>query len=195
MPMSVVKSKRGESDMEFVHTARELQIYTIKKCVGFPKRYTFYVSQPIANSATRIHQYTKMANSIYPTNPHEVQMRRDYLLKTNAELKITLNEKKTQIVKLTHGFTFLKARIYLTESGKVIKKIPKESVTRERRKLKKLLPLCEKGKITLEDVSQSRQSWRAYADNFDAHKSARGIERLFNRLFAKPQVNREPVYA
>lgn len=112
-----------------------------------------------------------------------------------AELKITLNEKKTQIVKLTHGFTFLKARIYLTESGKVIKKIPKESVTRERRKLKKLLPLCEKGKITLEDVSQSRQSWRAYADNFDAHKSARGIERLFNRLFAKPQVNREPVYA
>lgn len=46
--MSVPKGKRGESDVEFLRTARELQLYTIKKCVSFPKRYTFYVSQPIA---------------------------------------------------------------------------------------------------------------------------------------------------
>ena len=84
--MSVVKSKRGESDMEFIHTARELQIYTIRKCVKLPKRYTFYVSQPLANAATRIHEYVKMANSIYPLNAHEAQMRCDYLLRANAEL-------------------------------------------------------------------------------------------------------------
>ena len=84
--MSVIKSKRNESEMEFVHTARQLQIHTIQKCVGFPKRYTFYVSQPIANCATRIHEYVKCANSIYPTNQHEVQMRRDYMLRANAEL-------------------------------------------------------------------------------------------------------------
>ena len=84
--MSVIKSKRNESEMEFVHTARQLQIHTIQKCVGFPKRYTFYVSQPIANCATRIHEYVKCANSIYPTNQHVVQMRRDYMLRANAEL-------------------------------------------------------------------------------------------------------------
>ena len=84
--MSVIRSQRAESEMEFIYTARELQKYTIQKCVGFPKRYTFYVSQPIANSATRIHQYVKMANSVYPTNAHEVQIRRDYLIKANAEL-------------------------------------------------------------------------------------------------------------
>lgn len=84
--MSVLKCNRTESEMEFVYTARQLQIHTIQKCVGFPKRYTFYVSQPIAACATRIHEYVKCANSIYPTNQHEVQMRRDYLLKANAEL-------------------------------------------------------------------------------------------------------------
>ena len=84
--MSVIKSKRNESEMEFVHTARQLQIHTIQKCVGFPKRYTFYISQPIANCATRIHEYVKCANSFYPTNQHEVQMRRDYMLRANAEL-------------------------------------------------------------------------------------------------------------
>lgn len=84
--MAVIKSERTESEMEFVHTARQLQIYTIQKVVNFPKRYTFYVSQPIANAATRIHEDVKMANSIYPTNQHEAQMRRDYLLRANAEL-------------------------------------------------------------------------------------------------------------
>ena len=90
--MSVVRSKRGESDMEFVHTARELQIYTIKKCISFPKRYTFYISQPISEAATHIHQFVKMANSIYPLNAHEAQMRRDYLLRANAELNSLISQ-------------------------------------------------------------------------------------------------------
>lgn len=90
--MSVPRSKRATSEMEFVHTARELQIYTIKKCVNFPKRYTFYISQPIANASTRIHEYVKMANSIYPTNQHEAQIRRDYLLRANAELQSMVSQ-------------------------------------------------------------------------------------------------------
>ena len=90
--MSVIRSQRAESEMEFIYTARELQKYTIQKCVGFPKRYTFYVSQPIANSATRIQQYVKMANSVYPTNAHEAQIRRDYLIKANAELNSLVSQ-------------------------------------------------------------------------------------------------------
>jgi hypothetical protein len=90
--MSVIKSKRGESEMEFIHTARQLHIHTIQKCVGFPKRYTFYVSQPLAEMATRIHEYVKCANSIYPVNQHEVQMRRDYLLRANAELNSMISQ-------------------------------------------------------------------------------------------------------
>lgn len=84
--MSVVRSKRGESEVEFLHTARELEMYSIRKCVNFPKRFTFYLSQPIASIATRIYENVKKANSIYPTNQHEAQMRRDYLLTANAEL-------------------------------------------------------------------------------------------------------------
>lgn len=84
--LSVIKSKRDESEVEFIHTARELQIYSIQKCVNFPKRYTFYVSQNIVGCATRIHQCVKCANSVYPTNQHEAQIRRDYLIHAYAEL-------------------------------------------------------------------------------------------------------------
>ena len=84
--MSVVKSERATSDLQFLYTARELQIYSIKKCVNFPKRYTFYISQTLASIATRIHEDVKKGNSIYPTNKHEAQMRIDCFLKAKAEL-------------------------------------------------------------------------------------------------------------
>ncbi len=38
------------------------------------------------------------------------------------DLGIVLNDKKTQIVKLLHGFIWLKAKIYLPEMGKVVKR-------------------------------------------------------------------------
>ena len=78
--------------MEFIHTARELQLYSIRKCTGFPKRYTFYVSQPIANASTRIHELVKMANSVYPLNQHEAQIRRDYFIRANAELQSLISQ-------------------------------------------------------------------------------------------------------
>ena len=85
--MSVIRSSRSVSDVQFLYTARELQIYTIRKCVSFPKRYTFYVSQPLAAAATRVHEDVKRGNSIYPANQHEVQLRRDYFLQAVAELQ------------------------------------------------------------------------------------------------------------
>ena len=90
--MSVIKSKRTTSDMEFLATARRLQIYTIQKCVSFPQRYTFYVSQPLANASTRIYEDVKRGNSIYPLNQHEVQMRRDCFLRANAELQSMISQ-------------------------------------------------------------------------------------------------------
>lgn len=90
--MSVIKSKRSTSDMEFLATARKLEIYTIRKCVGFPKRFTFYVSQPLANATTRIYEEVKRGNSIYPLNQHEVQMRRDCFLRAYAELQSVISQ-------------------------------------------------------------------------------------------------------
>lgn len=101
------------------------------------------------------------------------------------ELGITLNEKKTQIVKLSHGFTWLKGRFYLTQTGKVIKKIYKRSVTRERRKLKKLKKFCDSGKVTVNDVWCAFQSWRAYALHFNAYHTIQNMEILYNQLYGK----------
>ena len=73
--MSVPVGERDPSEMEFVANARKLQIYTIKKCKGLHKSYTFYIGIPLADSARKIHSCAKRANSINPTNQHEAQMR------------------------------------------------------------------------------------------------------------------------
>ena len=86
--MSVIKSKRKVSEMEFLMNARRLQVYTVQKCVSvIPKRYTFYLGEEIALCARRIYGGVKKGNSIYPTNAHEVQLRRDYFLRALADLQ------------------------------------------------------------------------------------------------------------
>ena len=91
--MSVIKSKRGESEAEFLANARALQAYTIRKCVNaIPKRYTFYIGQNIAAIATRVYELVKCGNIIYPLNQHEAQIRRDYFLRAHAELQNLISQ-------------------------------------------------------------------------------------------------------
>ena len=120
---------------------------------------------------------------------------KDYLMKCLDRIRevcresgIILNEKKTQIVKISHGFTFLKARFYLTETGKVVRKIYKKSIVRERRKLKKFVPLLESGVMSYTDVTTAFQSWCAYAKNFSAWHTIQNMCRLYNELFIYPWI-------
>ena len=99
------------------------------------------------------------------------------------ELGIELNEKKTQIVKLSRGFTYLKARIYLTETGKVVRKIYKRSVTRMRQRMKKFKRMVQAGRIPLETVRMSVQCWMSYALNFDAVGTVKSIIDLIYEIF------------
>ena len=77
--MSVYKSQRGLSAIQYVENARQLQIFTIKNCVKFPKRYTYIVVQKIAELAEDIDTHVRIAESIVPTNLREAQNKRDEL--------------------------------------------------------------------------------------------------------------------
>ena len=91
--MSVVRSKRSDSSLEFLNTARKLQIYTVQKCVSvIPKRYTFYLGTGLAESAASIYKDLKRGNSVYPVNQHEVQVRRDYFMRAYAELQSLVSQ-------------------------------------------------------------------------------------------------------
>jgi hypothetical protein len=109
--------------------------------------------------------------------------------KVCQSLKIAVNEKKTKIVKLSHGMEFLKGTYILLESGRVLRRPGKDSSRRMRRKLKKFKALVNDGQMSFDDVRQAYQSWRGnYRRRFDAYNQVRYMDRLYNSLFIKTTI-------
>ena len=98
--MAVLKSKRGQSNMQFLENAYELEVYTIAMCRKFPKGLMFLITAEICRLAGSCHNNVKAANSVFPNNAHEAQMRRDYLTKANCDLQCLLS--KLDIAKGLH---------------------------------------------------------------------------------------------
>lgn len=98
-------------------------------------------------------------------------------------LGIVINKKKTQIVKLSNGFTFLKIRYFYGEHGAIIKIPCRKTITRERRKLRKLRGRLEAGKITAAEIKEQYKSWRGNIIKYKAYKSVRSCDVLYKSLY------------
>lgn len=99
------------------------------------------------------------------------------------DLGITINRKKTRIVKLSRGFRFLKKRFHYGPTGKVVVRPSREAITRERRKLKAMRRMLDRGEITLGQINQSYQSWRGGMLRLDAHDTVLSMDKLHRELF------------
>lgn len=98
------------------------------------------------------------------------------------DVGIHINKNKTQIVKLTHPFTFLKTQYILTDSGKLIRKIPKDVVLRERKKLKKLAFKVISKEMTFDAYVEQYQSWVGDKKRYHAHKTLHEMNIYFKRI-------------
>ena len=97
-------------------------------------------------------------------------------------LGLKLNS-KTQIFPLRHGIDFLGFRTFMTDGGKVVRKIRRDSKKNARRKLKKFHRLVQQGKVIMETVQQSYQSWRGHAQHGNSYHLINRMDRLYNELF------------
>lgn len=98
------------------------------------------------------------------------------------EYGIKLNEKKTIIVPLKQGFTFLKTRFFLTDNGKIIKKPCHDSIVRERRKLKRQAFLLRKGVLTEKEIKTSFVSWCGSMKSRQARKTVHKMKELCRQV-------------
>jgi len=100
------------------------------------------------------------------------------------ELGLELNESKTHITKLENGFTFLKKRVSMSESGKITVKISRKSVTRMRRKMKKFRKMLDSGVLDYEAIRIAYDSWRGFAIKYNNYATIMSMDKLFDDLFA-----------
>ena len=101
-----------------------------------------------------------------------------------AEHGIKLNEKKTQIIKLTRGFTFLKVRFRYGKTGAVVRRASYKSVRQMRKKLKIFRRWVDSGRMEPEDVRASLTSWSGYMRRFHSYFAVQSVMQKYRELFA-----------
>jgi hypothetical protein len=98
------------------------------------------------------------------------------------DLRIYINLNKTQIQKLDH-FTYLKVKYTMTDTGKVIKRVASDSVTRERQKLKTFRNLLLDGYMTIDEIINQYKSWRGGILHLDSYRTIQNMDTIFLELF------------
>lgn len=99
------------------------------------------------------------------------------------ELGLAFNETKTRIVKASRGFMFMKVRYRITSTGKIVRSLAKSGIARMRRKLKKFSELVRAGRMTMDDVYNSMQSWVAHSYVAHSYHARKNMLKLYNSLF------------
>ena len=105
-----------------------------------------------------------------------------------AVLGLTLNN-KTQIFPLKQGIVWLKWRFILTDTGKVVRRISRKSVVRERRKLIRMSRLVSAGRIPLDSMKESFVTWKAHAQRGNCRKIIADMQKLYDQLIVEVQKN------
>ena len=146
----------------------------------YPNRLDHYIKEML-----RIKGYAR-----YNDDGYLIHESKEYLQKCLSEIRqicatlgIKLNEKKTQIVKLSHGLTILQRRFILTETGKVIIKPKQRGITKMRRKLRTFKRWYDEGKMAFVDIKTSFVSFKGCLQHCNAFGNITRLNALFYKLF------------
>lgn len=117
---------------------------------------------------------------------------RDYITELVKTFGLEINAKKNTITPFkNHSFRFLKMRIRLEPTGKVVMKLSRNSIKAIRRKLHIFRLWVDEGKFSAEDAFTSYQSWRSHAQRCDSYRTLHTMDCLFVKLFKKELAERD----
>lgn len=131
--------------------------------------------------------YGRYMDDIYIIHPDKKYLQQLLLeLKEIAdELGLIINMKKTRICKIDRTFTYLKIKYTLLEDGTIVKKLHRDSIVRERRRLKKYT----KSHLPYKTIEQAYKSWRGNAIKYHSHQSIKNLDALYDKLFIEPFIS------
>lgn len=115
---------------------------------------------------------------------------KDYLEKCLEEIRdflrpmgFELHPKKTRIYPISDGIKFLGFIYRLTRTGKVVRTVLPKNVKNYRIKLRRLVNLAKKGRLTREKVDECYKSWKAHASKGNSHNLLRRMDAYYRSLW------------
>ena len=162
----------------------------------------FYLS-PVDNyvkNVKGIKFYGRYMDDIYiiSENKEELKTLLSEIKLQLANLKLKINDKKTHITTIKHGFTYLQIK-YQIDGKKIIKRPTRSKIVRERRRLKKFKNLLVKGLMTEEQIHNCYYSWRngLVIDCKHSKKTIDSMDNLYKSLFgvyiSQPKPTRDEI--
>lgn len=148
----------------------------------FPTRIDNYVST--VRGCRRYGRYMDDMYIICSTR-EELQSIIDGVKDIAHDLGLFINDDKTRIYRLSEMFIFLQTKYYVTDTGKVVKRINPKAITRERRRLKAYKRLMEKGLMTYPMIEQAYKSWMGDFTRIMSKKQIKNMKALYKELYGK----------
>lgn len=115
----------------------------------------------------------------------EVAQGLERLIAESEKLGLIVNRRKTRICDVSKPFRYMKVQYWVTDSGKVVKKIHPDSVTRERKKLKAYRRKLDAGRIPYETIEQAFKSWIGSNYKTMSMQQIKNMSRLYTELFGR----------
>lgn len=114
---------------------------------------------------------------------HCLKRIKEYLV----EFKLTLND-KTEIVPMSKGIRFLGFHTYLTDQGKVIRKLNGDNKRHIKKRLRKYAKLVKEGRMTRERFNEIYTSWRNHASHGNCFKLLCEMDLFVDELFGEKKM-------
>lgn len=114
--------------------------------------------------------YGRYMDDFYAIHESKAELRKALrrIEQWSAGVGLRLNG-KTHIFPLRNGIDFLGFHTYLTDTGKVVRKVRSKSISNEKRRIRVQRTEYERGMRTLESVAQSYASWCGHISHGDTH--------------------------
>lgn len=116
----------------------------------------------------------------------QLKVLRKEIAQKYAEIGITMNTSKTQIIPFAKSaFPYLKRRWRIQEDGRITERPTRDIFAKERRKLKKYRKMLDNGQIKIKSIRGSYNSWRGGVKDTDCGLSLYRTDQLYFKLFGE----------
>lgn len=109
------------------------------------------------------------------------------IIRILADLGLEVNEKKTGIQPVRNGIHFLGFSFRLTDTGKVLQTVLHKKVSKERRKLRKLVDRVNAGEMTKQHVDECYQAWRAHVEKGNCQSLLSRMDSYYVNLYKRAE--------
>lgn len=132
-----------------------------------------------------VHYYIRYMDDfiIFCNSKERLKMFRNKIEEQLIKIGLQLHPKKCHLTPINKGIIWLGFRYRQTETGKIIVTLPKKKIIRERRKLKKIVGLVRKGRLTRNDADHCFKSWKSHAKYGDNHTTIKKMTKYYQSLW------------